>query len=86
MPLLYEIVTVHTEGDTGDVLFTLPPPARPMREGDVIRYVNTADVSVTYLIESIDYVIHESAVNPNPNNITLEGSQPEIFYGVSVVP
>ncbi len=80
-----EIATVHAEGDPEDVLFVLPPGARPYREGDVIHYKENGG-STKYKIETVDSVILGDVSNPNPNNNTAEHRQPEVYYGVSVVP
>jgi len=84
MPLQYEITTVHMEGDVEDVLFTLPPPARAMREGDVITYAPVGEASVKYKIETVEYIVRDQIPNPNLENQTSEFGQPEVFYGVSI--
>ena len=78
----HEIVRVHLEGET-EILFTIPPPARPLREGDTIRYENGGD-PITYKVESVDYLVKGKQVNANPDNNSTDFVQPETTYGVSI--
>ena len=86
MGMFHEVAIVHTEGDVNDVLFTIPPPTRSLHEGDVIRFAHPNGESVKYKVESVDYKVLEVVVNRNPLNDKLQQAQPEVRYGVSVIP
>ncbi len=76
---------VHTEGDKDDVLFELPSMVRGFREGDTFTYVDPSGTEIVYLIETVDYRI-ESITHPNPATSGNIWKEPEVFYGVSVIP
>ena len=76
---------VHTEGDKDDVLFVLPSRVRGFREGDKFTYIDPNGTATVYKVETVDYRI-ESISHPNPATSGDIWKEPEVFYGVSVVP
>ncbi len=75
---------VHTEGDTGDILFQLPEYRRELREGDTFHYTNSSNVIVHYKVESVDFRIVES-VSPDPEVLDTHWKTPEVYIGVSII-
>ena len=75
---------VHTQGDPGDVLFVMPSMVREFREGDTFTYI-ALGVETRYKVETMDYRM-ESIDHPNPETATAMWKEPEVYYGVSVVP
>jgi len=81
-------VVVHTEGDTGDVLFQVEAIARDMREGDTFNWM-TPDGTTHYKIESVDIrftSILPGLTNPPTPSPSYKWTTPEIWYGVTVIP
>ena len=76
---------VHTDGNKGDVLFSMPSMVREFHEGDTFTYVDPSATETVYKIETVDYRI-ESISHPNPETSGNIWKEPEVFYGVSVVP
>ena len=76
---------VHTEGDSGDVLFELPNPGRKLGEGDTFTATLAGGSPVTYRVETVDYRIEQFA-SANPSNPRDLWKPQEVYYGVSIVP
>ena len=76
---------VHTEGDPGDVLFTLPQLSRAMHETDTFTATLVGGSPVTYKVESVMYNLVQLA-SGNANNPHDFWKAPEVHYGVSIVP
>lgn len=76
---------VHTKGDPGDVLFSLPHLSREMGKGDILTVTLAGQSAVVYKVETVNYKLVEQA-SPNPNNPHNFWKSQEMFYGVSIVP
>ena len=76
---------VHTEGDTGDILFLLPDLRRELRIDDTFHYTDSSNVTVHYKVEEIDFRLVES-VSPDPEVSSTHWKTPEVYIGVSIVP
>jgi hypothetical protein len=75
---------VHTEGDIEDVLFSMPPHGRDLRENDLFLHVDTAGVETTYKIESVLPRFEQLSVQDGTPSVIWR--PPAVYYGVSVVP
>ena len=79
-------VTFHTEGDPGDVLFTMDTldlMKWQLRVGDTFRYNGPAG-DKHYKVESLDYILNQNPATGTPAATSWD--EPTIKIGVSIVP